>query len=428
MTDTAAAPRSTDGAHPSATGPHPSATGSHAIGAPIPAARLRLVILSLALGAFAIGTTEFASMGLLPQIADAVDVSTPQAGMLISLYALGVVVGAPLVTIAAARVPRARLLVLLISLIGLGNLISALAPGFTTLAIARFIAGFPHGAFFGIAALVVSRLSPAGHRARSVALVMAGLTVATMVGVPVSTAFGQVLGWRVAYVGVVVIAVLSALAIHRVVPEPPGSSAGSALGELRALRRPQVWLGLGIGSIGFGGMFAVYSYIGEVVPGVMGLPERAVPAALLVFGIGMTGGNLLAGRLTDASMYGTIFLGLTAMAATLSLFGLLAGVRGAGMALLLVIAASSQLLGPSLQVFLLDASPDAPSLAGALHHSSLNIGNALGAALGAAVLAAGWGLLAPAWVGVVLALVGLVVAVVSWVVSQSPADGAARTG
>ncbi|MGO1201449.1 MAG: MFS transporter, partial [Dermabacteraceae bacterium] len=243
------------------TSPSPSPT------APLSPGRLRLVILAMSLGAFAIGTTEFASMGLLPQIADDLEVSIPQAGMLITLYALGVVIGAPLVTIAAVRIPRAKLLVLLIGLIGLGNLLSAMAPDFTTLAIARLIAGLPHGAYFGVASLVASRLSPPGRRARSVSLVMLGLTIATMVGVPASTALGQNVGWRSAYVIVVVIAAATTLAIWRLVPEPEGAGATSSIrGELGALRRAQVWFALGIGSIGFGGMFAVYSYIGEIVP------------------------------------------------------------------------------------------------------------------------------------------------------------------
>ncbi|MGO3289894.1 MFS transporter, partial [Brachybacterium sp.] len=346
---------------------------------PLSPGRLRLVILAMSLGAFAIGTTEFASMGLLPQIARDLEVSIPQAGMLITLYALGVVVGAPLVTIAAVRIPRARLLVLLIGLIGLGNLLSAMAPDFTTLAVARFVAGLPHGAYFGVASLVASRLSPPGRRARSVSLVMLGLTIATMIGVPASTALGQIVGWRSAYVIVVVIAAATTLAIWRLVPEPEGAGSTSSIrGELGALRRAQVWFALGIGSIGFGGMFAVYSYIGEIVPGVMGLGERAVPLALFVFGLGMTLGNLLAGRLADRSIYGTIFFGLTGMAISLAVFGLVAQNAIAGILLLLAIAVTSQMMGPSLQLFLLDASPDAPSLAAALHHSALNIGNSLG--------------------------------------------------
>lgn len=387
--------------------------------APLPPGRLRLVILAMALGAFAIGTTEFASMGLLPQIARSLEVSVPQAGMLITLYALGVVIGAPLVTMAAVRVPRARLLVVLIALIGLGNLASAIAPSFTVLALARFVAGLPHGAFFGVSALVASRLSPPGRRARSVSLVMLGLTIATMLGVPASTALGQSVGWRSAYVIVVVLAAASTLAIWRLVPEPEGSTgSGSIRGELGALRRGQVWFGLGIGAIGFGGMFAVYSYVGEIVPGVMGLGERAVPVALFVFGVGMTVGNVIAGRLADRSVYGTILLGLVGMAITLAVFALVAQHAIAGMALLFAIAVTSQLMGPSLQLFLLDASPDAPSLAAALHHSALNIGNSLGAALGAAVLAAGWGLLAPAWTGVVLAVLGLGIAGASLLVHR----------
>ncbi|MGP9845878.1 MFS transporter [Brachybacterium sp. 107] len=390
--------------------------------APLPPGRLRLVILALSLGAFAIGTTEFASMGLLPQIAESLEVGIPQAGMLITLYALGVVIGAPLVTIAAVKLPRAKLLVLLIALIGVGNLLSALATDFTVLASARFVAGLPHGAFFGVASLVAARLSPAGRRARSVSLVMLGLTIATMLGVPASTALGQSVGWRWAYVIVVVIAAASTLAIWRLVPEPPSTGAdgasGSIRGELRALRRVQVWFALGIGSIGFGGMFAVYSYIGEIVPGVMGLGESAVPIALFVFGVGMTAGNILAGRLADRSVYGTIFLGLIGMAISLAMFALVAHQAVAAMVLLLAIAVTSQLMGPSLQLFLLDASPDAPSLAAALHHSALNIGNSLGAALGAGVLAAGWGLLAPAWTGVVLAVLGLGIASWSYLVHR----------
>ncbi|WP_370540814.1 MFS transporter [Brachybacterium sp. FME24] len=393
---------------------HPSSSP-----APLSPGRLRLVILAMSLGAFAIGTTEFASMGLLPQIAQSLEVSIPQAGMLITLYALGVVIGAPLVTIAAVKLPRSRLLVLLIALIGVGNLLSAMAPDFTVLASARFLAGLPHGAYFGVASLVAARLSPAGQRARSVSLVMLGLTIATMLGVPASTALGQSVGWRWAYVIVVVIAAASTLAIWRLVPEPEGNGvAGSIRGELRALRRVQVWFALGIGSIGFGGMFAVYSYIGEIVPGVMGLGERAVPLALFVFGVGMTVGNLLAGRLADRSVYGTIFLGLIGMGLSLTVFALVAHQAIAGMILLLAIAVTSQMMGPSLQLFLMDASPEAPSLAAALHHSALNIGNSLGAALGAGVLAAGWGLLAPAWTGVVLAVLGLGIASWSYLVHR----------
>lgn len=403
--------------------PTPSAAS-----APLSRGRLRLVILAMAMGAFAIGTTEFASMGLLPQIADDLEVSIPQAGMLITLYALGVVVGAPAVTIAAVKLPRARLLMLLIGLIGLGNLLSAMAPSFSVLAAARFLSGLPHGAFFGVASLVAARLSPAGQRARSVSLVMLGLTIATMLGVPASTAFGQAVGWRSAYVIVVLVAAVSTLAIWRLVPEPENAgTTGSIRAELGALRRAQVWFALGIGSIGFGGMFAVYSYVGEIVPGLMGLDERAVPVALFVFGVGMTAGNILAGRLADRSIYGTIFAGLIGMALSLTVFALVAESAIAGMAMLLAIAVTSQLMGPSLQLFLLDASPDAPSLAAALHHSALNIGNSLGAALGAAVLAAGWGLVAPSWTGVVLAVLGLGIAAWSFAVHRRQQARAAAT-
>ncbi|UFU02588.1 MFS transporter [Ruania suaedae] len=378
--------------------------------------RLTLALAAMALGGFTIGTTEFASMGLLPQIAAGLGVSVPEAGRLISAYALGVVAGAPLIVVAAARMGRTQLLVLLAALIAVGNVLSAVAPTYATMLAARFLAGLPHGAFFGVAALVAAALAGPAWRARAVSMVMLGLTVATMVGVPLATVLGQAVGWRSTYGLVVLTALATVVAVWRFVPVLPRSAApASARSELRAFRYPQVWFALGIGAIGFGGMFAVYSYIGEIVPEVFSLTAAAVPIALLVFGIGMTLGNLLGGRLADRSVMGTVVAGLVGMAVLLALFALTAPVLTAGLPVLGMlglfgIATISQFLGPSLQTRLLDASPDAPSLAAALHHSALNIGNATGAWIGGVVIAAGLGYLAPAWAGVALALAGLVIA------------------
>lgn len=390
---------------PPPSGPAPAAGG-------VPRARLRRAVLAMALGGFAIGTTEFASMGLLPQIATSLDVTVPMAGHLISAYALGVVVGAPLIVVVAARLERKRLLLLLAIAIAVGNLLSAVAPGYGSMLAARFGAGLPHGAYFGIAALIASRLAPPGYRGRAVSQVMLGLTVATTVGVPLSTALGQLVGWRSAYVLVVLVATGTVLAVWRWVPATAHLAAGraSARRELRALRHGQVWFALGIGAVGFGGMFAVYSYLGEIVPEVLGLTVGAVPMVLAVFGVGMTLGTLLAGRLTDRSVMGTVTAGLVGMAVMLAAFALTATAHPAvGVLGLLLVAIVSQLLGPSLQVRLLTASPDAPSLAAALHHSAMNIGNATGAWVGGLVIALGHGLLAPAWAGVALALAGLVI-------------------
>ncbi|MEE6281100.1 MFS transporter [Georgenia sunbinii] len=389
---------------------------------PVPA--LRRAVFAMALGGFAIGTTEFATMGLLPQIADDLAVTVPAAGHLISAYALGVVVGAPLIVVVGARLERKRLLVLLVVAIALGNLLSAVAPGYGSMVGARFIAGLPHGAYFGIASLIAARLAPAGQRARAVSQVMLGLTIATTVGVPLSTALGQLVGWRSAYVLVVLVAAATVVATWRWVPSlpHPGTGRASARRELRALRHGQVWFALGIGSVGFGGMFAVYSYVGEIVPEVLGMPTATVPVVLAIFGVGMTVGTIVGGRLADRSVMGTVMAGMAGMAVMLAVFALTATVHPVvGLVGLLLVATVSQFLGPSLQIRLLNSSPDAPSLAAALHHSALNIGNATGAWVGGLVIAAGYGYLAPAWAGVALAVAGLVIAIASVAVERRTA-------
>ncbi|WP_159621694.1 MFS transporter [Ruania rhizosphaerae] len=431
-TPCAASARSTDGA-PTRPSPESSRSlpGRTASNSPVlTGRRLTLALAAMALGGFTIGTTEFASMGLLPQIATGLSVTVPEAGRLISAYALGVVIGAPLIVMAAARMERTRLLVLLAASIAVTNALSAVAPTYPTMLAARFLAGVPHGAYFGVAALIAAALAGPARRARAVSMVMLGLTIATMVGVPLATALGQAVGWRSTYGLVVLTALATVVAVWRLVPPLPRPAApASARSELRAFRYPQVWFALGIGAIGFGGMFAVYSYIGEIVPEVFSLTSAAVPLALLVFGIGMTVGNLVAGRLADRSVMGTVVAGLVGMAVLLVVFAvtgpvLTAGLPILGMTGLFLIATISQFLGPSLQTRLLDASPDAPSLAAALHHSALNIGNATGAWIGGLVIAAGLGYLAPAWAGAILAVAGLVVAGASVLVERRDTERA----
>jgi DHA1 family inner membrane transport protein len=383
-----------------------------------PAPRVAASLAALALGGFGIGTTEFATMGLLPQVADTFGISIPSAGHAITAYALGVVVGAPLIAGLAAKLPRKGLLIALMIAFALGNGLSAAAPGATSLVVARFVAGLPHGAFFGIAAVVAASLVPPDRRGRAVALVMIGLTIANLVGVPAATIAGQALGWRSAYVTVAVIGVLTALAIARWVPHVRTAADASVGAELRAFRRPRVWFALVTGMVGFGGMFAVYSYVSPTSTEVGGLPEGAVPWVLAAFGLGGTVGALVGGRFVDRSVTGTVFGSLVAVAAVLVLFGLTASTGFMIFPAIFLLGFTSQVLASALQVRLMDASPDAPSLASSSNHSALNIANAAGAWLGGLAIAAGWGYTSTAWVGVVLAAAGLVVAAVSVVVDR----------
>ncbi len=377
---------------------------------------------ALALGGFAIGTTEFATMGLLPQMADTFDISIPTAGHAISLYALGVVVGAPLIACLAARLPRKGLLIALTIALAVGNALSAAAPNAELLMAARFVAGLPHGAYFGIAAVVAAALVPPDRRGTAVARIMVGLTLANLLGVPVATAAGQRVGWRAAYVAVAVIAVVTALAVARWLPRLVAPQGAGVAAELRAFRRPQVWFALVTGMVGFGGMFAVYSYISPLTTEVAGLSGGAVPWVLAVFGLGMTIGATVGGRFVDRSVMGTVFGALIAVSAVLVVFGLTASVPVAAFGSVFLIGFVSQILASALQVRLMDASPDAPSLASSSNHSALNIANGAGAWLGGLAISAGWGYTATAWVGLALSLAGLAVAGVSVAVERRVLD------
>ncbi|MFE9747385.1 MFS transporter [Saccharothrix saharensis] len=373
---------------------------------------------ALALGGFGIGTTEFATMGLLPQMATTFDISIPTAGHAISLYALGVVVGAPLIAGLAAKLPRKGLLIGLTLALALGNGLSAVAPNTALLMTARFVAGLPHGAYFGIAAVVATTLVAPERRGTAVARIMVGLTVANLVGVPVATAAGQQIGWRVAYLAVTVIALVTALAVARWLPRVPAPRDASVAAELSAFRRPQVWFALLTGMIGFGGMFAVYSYISPITTEVTALSASAVPWVLAVFGLGMTLGATVGGRFVDRSVMGTVFGALIAVTVVLVVFALTATSAVMAFGTVFLIGLVSQVLASALQVRLMDASPDAPSLASSSNHSALNIANGAGAWLGGLAIGAGWGYTSTAWVGVALSLAGLAVAALSVLVER----------
>ncbi len=364
-------------------------------------------MLALALGGFGIGTTEFVTMGLLPDIAHAMRVSEPTAGYSVSAYALGVVVGAPVIAALCARVPRKRLLVVLMAAFTVGNLATVLAPTFGTLVLARFVSGLPHGAYFGVASLAAATLAPAGQRAKAIAAVMLGLSAANVVGVPAATWLGQNLGWRDAYLVVAAIGLTTVFAIARFVPQLSGIRVTDPRTELGALRRPQVLLTLLVGAVGFGGMFAVYTYITTTLTDVAGLSLGLVPVVLALFGFGMIVGSILGGVLADRGVDSSVFAALIAMVIILAGFVAAAHNPISAAVGAFLVGAAGAALSPGLQTRLMDVAHDAQTLAAALNHAALNIANAAGAWLGGRVIAAGLGYTAPAAVGAALAVAGV---------------------
>ena len=377
-----------------------------------------LATIALILGGVAIGTTEFVTMGLLPEIASGVGVSIPTAGHTISAYAAGVVIGAPLLAVLAATWPRKALLAGLMAAFTVGNVLSAFAPDYTLLVGARFLAGLPHGAFFGVAALVAVDLAQRGQAGRAVGRVMLGIPIANVLGVPGATWLGQAFGWRAAYVLVAVIGVATMALIGYAVPHLPADRTRTVKSELSALTSLQVWLTLGVGAVGFGGMFAMYSYIAPTVTEVTGLPASAVPIFLLVFGVSGFVGNLLAGRMGDWSVIRSIVIGLTGLGISLGLFALAAPYAVPALIVLAATSVLASVLVINLQLRLMQVAGTAQTLAAASNHAALNLANALGAFIGGAVIAAGYGYTAPSVVGVGLAALGLVILAISLLVHR----------
>ncbi len=376
---------------------------------PLSARRVAWATVALAVGGFAIGTTEFVTMGLLPEMAAGVSVSIPKAGHVISAYALGVVVGAPVIAIFGARLPRRALLVALMAAFAVANLTSALSQGYGQLFGARFLSGIPHGAYFGLASLVAASLVPPERRGRAVSRIMLGLPVATVVGVPAGTWLGQHLGWRTTYGAVAVIGVITVVLVLLLVPSLPGNKEATGRRELAAFREPQVWLTLLVGAVGFGGMFAMYSYIAPIVTDVAGLSKALVPIYLLAFGVGAFLGTWLGGRLADWSVLRSLIASSIGMGLSLALFTITSAWFVPGLVTIFLISGIGAVLVVNLQLRLMEVAGEAQTLGAALNHASLNVGNALGAWLGGLVIAAGWGYAAPSWLGVGLSLAGLLV-------------------
>jgi DHA1 family inner membrane transport protein len=377
--------------------------------APVSRGVYKFAVFALAIGAFGIGVTEFATMGLLPMIAEELGITVPQAGHAVSFYAIGVVIGAPLITTIAAHMDRKLLLLCLMGLFALGNLVSMLAPTAALFNIARFASGLPHGAYLGIGAVVAASLVPVGRRGRAMSRVMLGLTIANIFGVPFAAALGNMFGWRSAYALVAALGVLTVIMVAVGVPRVKLGEVPSARGEIKALGRAQIILTLLAGSVGFGGMFAVYTYITPTMTEIASVPSVAIPWVLAVYGLGMTAGSLIAGPLVDKSIERSATGGMILSALVLAAFGAFTHIAAIAIIALFLIGVSGSMITTALQMRLFRESQDAPSLSAAMNHAAFNLANAIGAWLGGIVITAGLGYRAPAWVGVGLCLVGLIV-------------------
>ncbi|MFJ7215080.1 MFS transporter [Amycolatopsis sp. NPDC098790] len=370
-------------------------------------------LLALAISAFGIGTTEFVIMGLLPEVAADFGVSIPSAGLLISGYALGVVVGAPVLTALASRVPRKTVLVALMGLFIAGNVLSALAPSYGLLMTGRVVAALSHGAFFGVGSVVAASLVAPAKQAGAIALMFTGLTVANVLGVPAGTALGQAFGWRSTFWVVSLLGVVGAIGILALVPHQPTSGNVGLRGELAVFRRPQVWLALAMTALGFAGVFASFTYIAPMMTEVAGFSSGAVTWLLVLFGGGLFAGNLLGGRAADRKLMPSLYVILAALAIVLVAFVFTAHAKVPAAITIALFGAAGFATVPPLQARVLAKAEGAPALASAANIAAFNLGNAGGAWLGGQAIEAGLGYTAPNWIGAVLAAAGLAVALVS---------------
>lgn len=372
-----------------------------------------LALLALAVGAFGIGTTEFVMMGVLPEAASGLGVSIPTAGELITSYALGVVLGAPTLSILGTRLPRKSMLLTTMGLFTAGNLLFALSPSAELGMVFRFLAGLPHGAFFGAGAVVAASLANEGSRARAVSMMFMGLTTANIVGVPLGTLLGQQLGWRTTFFVVAAIGLLALAAIAGFVPHqgPPLGQEASPRAQLGAFRIPQVWLALVIVTFGLGGTFACLSYMTPILTTVSGFSPSGVTGMLALIGLGMTVGNVLGGRLADKALMPGLYGALVATGVVLLLFSAMSGSQVSAAIAVFFIGVTGFMVAPLMQARVMRKAGGAPSLVSAAVQSAFNIANSIGAYLGGAALAGGFGPTSPAIVGAGLAVLGLVLAI-----------------
>lgn len=367
-------------------------------------------ILALATGGFAIGVTEFAIMGLQREIVLDLDVSYGQGGLLVSAYAVGVVVGAPVLALMGAKRERKAYALFLLVLFIIAHILSFVAPNFETLLVGRFLSGLPHGAYFATAALMSAQMVGPAKRGRAIAVVLSGLAIANVSGVPAVTWIGQLFGWRWMFLIVAGLAGLTMLAVAFLAPRQDAPAGASVKGELRALANQRLWVGIGLAVIGFSGMFAIYTYLSHVAVEVTGFSDSALPWVVLIFGAGMVIGTFMGGWATDKSVLGTVLIAMIMVAVFMALFAALAHIPWVMLILLFCVGVSSSNLSPAMQTHLIDTAPKAPQLAASFHHSAFNAANALGAIVGGVTIDMGLGLRAPAYAGAIAASVGVLIA------------------
>lgn len=380
-----------------------------------------VALLALAIGAFGIGTTEFVMMGVLPLAADDFGVSISSAGYLISGYALGVVIGAPVLTAFGNRLSRKNMLLAMMGLFTAGNLLFAIAPNHELGVVFRFVAGLPHGAFFGAGAVVASSIVERGNRAKAVSMMFMGLTLANVVGVPLGTLLGQQVGWRATFLLVSAIGLVTIAAVAKLVPDQGRPRGASLRGEFRAFRYGQVWLALAIVTFGMGGVFACLSYIAPMMTRVAGYDAATVTLLLALAGLGMTLGNFLGGRLADKALMPSLCVALGSLALVLGAFTVTAHAQVAAAVTIFLVGVAGFMVGPMVQTRIIDKAGGVPSMVSAAIQSAFNIANSIGAYLGGLVIASGLGFVAPNWVGAVLATLGLTLAVVSGMLDRREA-------
>jgi len=370
--------------------------------------RINPPLVALAIGAFGIGVTEFAPMGMLPGIAADLGVSIPAAGLLVSAYALGVLIGAPLMTLATGKVPRRYLLIGLMAIFTLGNLLSALATDYQSLLVARVVTSLNHGAFFGVGSVVAASVVPPEKRAGAVAAMFMGLTLATIGGVPLATWFGELLGWRTSFWGVAGLGLVAMTALWFALPNVPLPKSAGVMAEIRVLGRGPVLAALTLTVVGSSAMFTVFTYIAPILHSQAQASTPFITAMLVLFGVGLTLGNVWGGKAADRSVDRTLIVSLLVLIAVLLVFPVMLG-RSLPTALaILVWGIASFALVPPLQMRVMDAAKDAPNLASAVNIGAFNLGNAIGAALGGAVINAGLGYSAVSFAGALMAGLGLV--------------------
>ncbi|EJN03532.1 MFS transporter [Phyllobacterium sp. YR531] len=371
-----------------------------------------LPILALAIASFCIGTTEFVIMGLLPEVAADLSVTIPSAGLLVTGYALGVVIGAPIIAIATASLPRKPVLVGLAMLFVIGNLFCAIAPNYWMLMIARVVTAFGHGAFFGIGSVVAANLVPRHKRASAIALMFAGLTLANILGVPAGTALGEAYGWRATFFAVVAIGVAAVIAIIALVPSAKSEEKGGGiLSEVKVLGKLQVWLAMAISALASASLFAVFTYIKPILTDVSGISTSAVTWVLLLFGAGMTVGNVIGGKLADWKLMPTVIGTLIALALTHIIFAEVTGLPTAAIITVFFWGVLTFVIVPPLQMRVVESANEAPNLAATLNQGAFNVGNASGAWIGGAALTMGVPYQYLPFVGALLSFVGLAVAI-----------------